>query len=275
MKIENILLGGLKVDHIRPAHRKYPYPVLFIHGMWGGSWVFHFLMTFLVRLGYECYALNLRGHHGSKPGTNLGKATIGDYEKDVVAVIDAIGHPVALIGWSMGSLIGARVAGKNLKVKAYLGIASAPPRGVLLGWKVMVRMPRYLFRMIFGLPVKLASPHCRFLMFNTSTDSEFAEAETKLVHESGWAALLISLWLYGIDQIPCPSALISFDDDNIVGGQDEIARKMGAHHHWRLPGSHTAFVAERHGKEVGERIHAFLQQCYDDEVFSRLFKKIE
>lgn len=254
-------LAGLKADHIRPKHRKYPCPILFVHGMWGGSWVFHFLMLALASRGYECYALNLRGHHGSRPGTNIGKATVGDYEKDVVAAIEAIDRPVVLIGWSLAGLVCARVAGESLKVKAFYAIAPAPARFVRLGLGVAARMPRYIPRMILGLPVKLTEEHCRHLMFNTSDDMEFLEMNARLVPESGWAALLVSLWRYDVERLPCPSAVVSFKDDNIVRGEEVFARRIGASRHSELPGSHTAFMTERHGAEVVEHVHRFLQEC--------------
>ena len=42
-------------------------PVLCVHGMFGGAWQFEGWLPLLAERGYEAQALDLRGHHGSRP----------------------------------------------------------------------------------------------------------------------------------------------------------------------------------------------------------------
>lgn len=52
-------LTGLATDGKVTKER----PVLFVHGWWGGAWVWDRFMTRFADRGYACFAINLRGYH--------------------------------------------------------------------------------------------------------------------------------------------------------------------------------------------------------------------
>ncbi len=57
-------------------------------------------------LGYESYAVTLRGHGDSYPVENLGKVTKDDYVEDVETALWHIHEQAIIIGWSLGYDIG-------------------------------------------------------------------------------------------------------------------------------------------------------------------------
>ena len=71
---------------------------------WGGTWAFKFYMKFFSDAGYNCHALDLRGH--GKSGGSVEGTTMQDYVDDVRVVVRNLGteNPI-IIGHSMGGLI--------------------------------------------------------------------------------------------------------------------------------------------------------------------------
>ncbi len=60
-------VGDLTIFVERPASPKGKPPVLLIHGMFLGAWCWDKYQAQLAQSGYESHAMNLRGHHGSRP----------------------------------------------------------------------------------------------------------------------------------------------------------------------------------------------------------------
>jgi pimeloyl-ACP methyl ester carboxylesterase len=58
---ESIVLGGLDVVRVRALGAPRPASLLFVHGMWGGAWVWERWLPFFAARGWDGYALNLRG----------------------------------------------------------------------------------------------------------------------------------------------------------------------------------------------------------------------
>src|SRR5918999_876650 len=86
MKRGTIDIEGLSVVEARPYNAQRRHPILFIHGMWGGAWVWNQYLEYFCRLGYHCYALNLRGRPGSRSVPDIGKVSIHDYIQDARTV---------------------------------------------------------------------------------------------------------------------------------------------------------------------------------------------
>ena len=51
--------------------------------MWGGSWYWRDYLRFFSSRGYVCFAIDLRGHHGSRPVPDIGKMSLRDYVDDI------------------------------------------------------------------------------------------------------------------------------------------------------------------------------------------------
>jgi len=59
-------IGGLRVAKAEPQGAPEGPPILFVHGMWDGSWIWHNYLGFFPARGHACYALDLRGRAGSR-----------------------------------------------------------------------------------------------------------------------------------------------------------------------------------------------------------------
>lgn len=114
-------------------------PLLFVHGAWGGAWVFqdHFVPWFTER-GWACHALDLR-HHGERDGPkSLRRTRIKDYVDDVAAAVADLPRPPIIVGHSMGGLITQRYLEERNLPGAVL-MASVPLGGV---WRATGRFVR-------------------------------------------------------------------------------------------------------------------------------------
>jgi pimeloyl-ACP methyl ester carboxylesterase len=121
----------LHVVNEQPEFHAKSTPILFVHGMWHGAWCWkeHFLPYF-AQQGYASYALNLRGHDGSKGRDRLRWTSLDDFVVDVEQVAEQMPTPPIMIGHSMGGMIVQKYLERNQAPGAVL-LASTSPHGVL------------------------------------------------------------------------------------------------------------------------------------------------
>ena len=109
-----------------------PAPVLFVHGLFAGSWCWteHFTDYFGAH-GYSTHALSLRGHGKSEGREGLRWIRLADYVDDVAQVVAQLPAPPVLIGHSYGGAIIQKYLETHTAPAAVL-LASVPPQGILL-----------------------------------------------------------------------------------------------------------------------------------------------
>jgi pimeloyl-ACP methyl ester carboxylesterase len=102
-----------------PVGLTHETPLLFVHGTWHGSWCWeeYFIPYFLDR-GYECHALNFRGHGGSPNSKSLRITTIGNYVEDLTKVVNSMEKPPIFIAHSMGAYVVQHYLSKQKASKA-------------------------------------------------------------------------------------------------------------------------------------------------------------
>src|SRR5947209_19398325 len=110
--IETIRIDDLTVECSRPTIATRP-PVLFVHGYFASAAVWADWLPFFSARGVPAYAVNLRGRAGSKPGTDLGAASIRDFVNDASTVATQIGA-TAVVGHSMGGLVAQKLAERDV-----------------------------------------------------------------------------------------------------------------------------------------------------------------
>jgi pimeloyl-ACP methyl ester carboxylesterase len=89
-----------------PASPETPHVVL-VHGVTGWHRTWWRVGPALAAAGWRAVAVDLRGH-GHSPRID-GAASVAVFAADVVAVIERIGRPVALVGHSLGAAVGAEL----------------------------------------------------------------------------------------------------------------------------------------------------------------------
>lgn len=111
-------VAGLHVVHAAPdagptADRP---PLLLVHGAGHGAWCWERWLARLPGLGWEAYALSLRGRPGSRAvdeETFRQRLRVDDYADDVAAVAAHIGRPCAVMAHSMGGIVAQRFAARH------------------------------------------------------------------------------------------------------------------------------------------------------------------
>ncbi|MBI4588089.1 MAG: alpha/beta hydrolase [Candidatus Rokubacteria bacterium] len=225
-RIEDLLL-----ERASPRGPAKPVPLLFVHGMWGGSWYWDHYLRGAAEAGWEAWALNLRGHHGSRPVANLGTVSVAEYVQDVLDCLRVLGE-VVLVGHSMGGLIAQKVAEVG-GVRAAVFLTSAAPRGILvLRWPVLSRMGRYLPSMLRNAAFLATRADADALVLNRLPPAQQAEVYSRLVPESGRAARELAFGLIGVNerQVGCPTLVVGAEWDQITPAAVErrIAAKYAA-----------------------------------------------
>jgi non-heme chloroperoxidase len=224
-------VGDLMVAVERPSATSSKPPVLLVHGMFGGAWMWEPYQALLARHGYESHALTLRGHHDSRLVPDVGKVSVADYVDDALAIARTLGNPI-VIGHSMGGLIAQKVAEQGA-CRALVLIASAPPRWIpALSGELLRHLVKYLKELFLMQPLFPGRDAADALMFNRTPRAQADEEYDRLVPESGRAGLEISFGTHAVHapRITAPVLVITGLEDRFVVPRISraIARKYRA-----------------------------------------------
>jgi len=117
---------GLYVESWLPERRSRRKPLLFVHGVLGGSWVWERYLHHFAARGWEGHALNLRNHYWSQTA-DPATLDIESYTEDVVAALERLGPNTVAVGHGLGGLLVLKAI-ERLPVAAYVLMAPEPPR---------------------------------------------------------------------------------------------------------------------------------------------------
>jgi pimeloyl-ACP methyl ester carboxylesterase len=224
-------IGDLTVAVERPASPSTKPPVLLIHGMFGGAWYWENYQSLLARKGYESHAVNLRGHHGSRPVPDIGKVSLDEFVADALEVARSLKNPI-VVGHSMGGLMAQKVA-ETGACRALVLIASAPPRWIpVASWLLIKKQLKYA-RALFGShPLLPDRDDANVLMFNRTPLADQEAFFPRLVPESGHAGFQLSIGAMAVHatRVTAPVLVITGLDDQFVVPRvsRSLARKYGA-----------------------------------------------
>lgn len=207
----------LKVVVSRPVAATTRPPVLLVHGMCGGAWMWENYQERLSAAGYESHALNLRGHHGSRPVRDIGRLSVRDYVDDALEIARALGNPI-VIGHSMGGLISQKVAEAGA-CRALVLIASAPPRWIpVVSRLLLVRQLKYMPQLFLHRPILPDRADADVLMFNRTPLPDRDAQYRRLVPESGRAGFEMSFGVIGVHEqrVTAPTLIVTGLDDQFI-----------------------------------------------------------
>lgn len=200
-------------------------PLLLVHGMAAGAWHFERWQPFLASRGWPTYAVDLRGHGGSRPAADLGRVSVLDYVEDAreamaeVARHHAGTRPV-LVGHSMGGLIVQKLAESSAPAAVVL-LCSAPPRGITVASLPLIKVQlrwRYLKPLLRSRPLVGESADLRALNSERIGDAEWEALFPRFGPESGRAGREISIGGIAVDaaRVRCPVLVVATDEDRFV-----------------------------------------------------------
>lgn len=260
----------LEVISRRPRQpSKYP-PLVFVHGAYGGAWVWeqHFLPFFAER-GFDAHALSLRGHGESAGFEQLAFARLSDYVADLEQVALAMPRPPVLIGHSMGGMVVQKHMHAHPTPAAVL-MASVPPHG-LIGtfYGIAFTNPRLFYELsmiqTFGPWMADTGAVRRALFSEDCPDYVIDAILPRLQAESQ----MVILDLVGLDLPPStpaatfktPVLVLGAAGDAFVfrGGLEATAKTYGTQAEI-FPNMAHAMMLEPGWKPVAERICAWLEK---------------
>ena len=224
-------VGDLTVAIERPTAPTKKPPVVLVHGMFGGAWYFENYQRQLAARGYESHAVNLRGHHGSRPVRDIGKVELMDYVADALEVARSLGNPF-VIGHSMGGLIAQKVAERGA-CRGVVLLAAAPPRWIPpVSWLLLRKQIKYVRALVLFEAVTPDRSDADALMFNRTPVPERAGFFARLVAESGRAGFQLSVGAIDVNasRVTAPVLVVTGEDDRFVVPRvaRALARKYNA-----------------------------------------------
>jgi len=215
---ESIVLGGLDVVRVRALGAPRPASLLFVHGMWGGAWVWERWLPFFAARGWDGYALNLRGRAGSRPVADIGRVPLTDYIEDAASVARRLGA-VVVVGHSMGGLV-AQALAATLTPVAAVAVTPAAPRGIwpLRSAELVAATLRYAPALIRSRPLLPSRRVMTRLAFGRLPPEERDSVYARLVPESARQARDIALRGFAVDAaaVRCPMLVIAAEGDRIT-----------------------------------------------------------
>ena len=243
---ETIVVDGLHVTVERPAAPTRP-PIVMVHGMFAGAWPFANYQRHFAGLGHPTYAVDLRGHLGSRPVSDIGRVRMRDFADDAVAVARHVarvdGSPM-LLGHSMGGLV-TQLAAAQLgdRVRALVLLCSAPPRGIpVMSVPLLRRLPAQLAALLRARALVPRREDADDLNFNRVPPEERAALFARYVPESGRAGLEMAVGRVDVDAaaVRCPVLSVGATEDRTVpvAISARLARRYG--------GTHLAFTGHGH-----------------------------
>ena len=220
-------------------------PLVLMHGLWGGSWIFQDWLEPAAERGWDVWAVSLRGREGSRPVEDLGKVRLQDFARDLQDALAGIG-PAAVVGYSMGGLllqmVASDAASRHLVRSAVL-LCSVPPRGVVaLAGPVVRRSWRYLPAMIGGRPMLPRRADADAMLLNamprpSATAGIRASSRTRVARpcRSRWEA---SPWTPRASRVRCssspPSTTASRRPPSSPSWSSGIGRRTFGSHRMRI-----------------------------------------
>jgi pimeloyl-ACP methyl ester carboxylesterase len=122
---------GIHIETHQPERRSRKPPLLLVHGVLTGSWLWTEFAAYLAERGWEAHAMNLRGHFTSAPA-ELDETSMADYADDVAVAMRQLGRPAVLVTWGIGALAALMYAQHNpSRVLGLVLLAPSPPADAL------------------------------------------------------------------------------------------------------------------------------------------------
>jgi non-heme chloroperoxidase len=219
---ESAIVTGCKASELRNGisrmHDARP-PLLLVHGIHAGGWIFERWLPFLRERGHDVCAIDLRGHGTAPlpPGTPLGAVRFRDYVDDAARAAAELGRPV-VVGHSMGGLVAQALAERGV-VSAAVLVSPAPPRGITVITPQLLRyQARDLPAVLAGRSLAPSWPAMRDLAMNRVAEGERRALFERLGPESGTVARQLSLTGVPVERtrVRCPLLVVSGDQDRYV-----------------------------------------------------------
>ncbi len=123
MRYRNDVLG---VEVTRAEVERFAAPLLLLHGLWSGGWIWDRMTGYLSHRGWESWALDLPGRPGAGPGEAGRTPGVADLVARIETVVCAMPAPPVMVAHDVGAALALRAAAA-VGVRALVLVAPALP----------------------------------------------------------------------------------------------------------------------------------------------------
>lgn len=212
----------MKLDVVtEPARGTKRGTFVFLHGAWCWNWYWRpFFQPYFAAQGYDAVAFSLRGHGASEGLELINGFSIGDYARDMKAVVDTVERPI-IVGHSMGGFVTQAYLTRYAARGAVL-LASASPKPVFAQlFKNFLSQPFSMLRA--GINQKVAAGHSdldnlRYQMFSRGVDDRSMDQYLAFTQPESYRAVA-SMMTRGIRvaaKIATPLLVLGAGRDHLV-----------------------------------------------------------
>jgi pimeloyl-ACP methyl ester carboxylesterase len=220
--IEPVRSSRLEIIAKLPAKPRAAPPIIFVHGSWHGAWCWEDnFLSYFSKLGFACYAVNLRGHGASLGTRDVRFCRIRHFVEDLAEAVAVIGPKPILVGHSLGGF----VVQKYLEhAQADLGVllASIPPNGAFRMLKrIIASQPMDLLRanLTFSLRPLFSTPEkVKTNLFSASTPDEIVHKCAARLQDDVIVGFLDYLFLDLVKTSKITTKILTFgaSDDHMI-----------------------------------------------------------
>lgn len=237
--MQTITVNGVTALHAAAARRTGP-AVVFVHGIFVDGRIWAAWLEHFAERGFDAYAVHLRGRAGSRPGTDVGRASMNDFTDDVREILRHTGARV-IVGHSMGGLIAQKLAAMG-EVDATVLITPAPPRGIsVVTPQLALVQIRYLPAILRGKVLHPGREDLRKMVMNRVPAAMQDDLLDRMLPDSGLASREMSIGGVPVDaaRVRCPLLVIAGEDDLFIPPRivERVAKRYGT----------SVLLAEHHG----------------------------
>ncbi len=240
-------VGDLSVEITRPESARFRHPLLLLHGLWTGAWIWEGFATYLAHRGWESWAPDLRS------------ATPFADHASVVSALErmtgALSAPPIIIAHDAG-LVAAALLAIHLPVPAVVGIAPLTPPADAGPHQSLFSWPRFWWLRRRGMVAHPPSGAAA----RTFLGSPPAFAVERLVPDSG--AIFRALASSNVRMPPavrCPGLVLSGDADAVSPPAEgaRLAARLGWEAQTYARRGHFAML-EKGWEEVADGAHRWV-----------------
>lgn len=229
---------------MRPT-QQHRQRILFVHGWWGGSWVWDHFVSHFSQLGYDCNTIDLyedRDSVADSFDTHLGRLS---------QVTSELNNPI-LIGHSAGGLLIQKLL-EQIDVPAAVLVSSAPPKGILAvrSWALIRALLKYSHTVLMRKPLLPSRKDMYSLNLNGLTADQQKAVYDRMVPISAKEAIDVVVTGVAVDasRVTTPMLVVNGSQDRLTRASvaKQIAKKYGAT--YREYPSHAHYMMRESGSK--------------------------
>ncbi len=244
--------GSLPVDMVRAESARFRHPLLLLHGLWTGSWIWREFQAYLAHRGWESWAPSFL----EAPAASFATDRV-EWLVDACRTLPA---PPIIIGHDAGAVIAATLASR-VEAPAVVAIAPLLASVDSGAWGGLYAWPRFWAARFLGGPV---SPprHALARTFGAKRAGSWLPDSGALFRALASGALRFPT------EAPCPSLLVCAEHDPLVSpiAAERLARRLG----WafQVHGSSHFPMLEPGWESLGDDLHRWLVQTLGERILA-------